>query len=768
MGVRSLQVRHAVAAAIAMALPLPAAWAQDTALDPVMVTAQRRIENVQDVPISVSTLDNEKLNILGSGGDDIRFLSGRVPSLLIESSFGRAFPRFYIRGLGNTDFDLNASQPVSLVYDDVVQENPILKGFPVFDLEMVEVFRGPQGTLFGRNTPAGVVKFNSVRPSRELGGYFQASYAEDNSVNIEGAVGGALGKNWAMRLSGMYQHRDDWVDNEMPDGSGTIEKDAFEGYEEVAGRVQFLYEPNEDFSALINFHARSLDGTARMFRANVFENGSQGLVSGFDEDVVSLDGKNDQDLDGSGGSLRIRKNFGRVTLHTITGYETVDVYSRGDIDGGFNCALPSAGCSGVNGPGFIPFSAESADGLSDHSQLSQEIRLESNEWGAFDWQAGVYHFDEEVTIDSFNYDSLAGGVQNGYAWQKQDNESWAIFGSVEYEFSDAFTLGAGLRYTDDEKDFTAQRLDSPPFQEFVGGALPIGPIGVSPQDEDITWDVSGTWSINDDTNVFARVARGYRAPSIQGRTLFSNSNDPDELITVGDSETIMSYEAGVKTSLFDGRGRLSLTVYKYIMDDQQLTAVGGGENFNRMINADQTDGQGVELDFETLITDNLRVSIGASYNDTELDDSDLAVQACGGGCTVRDPVVVPPGGPPLFPPAIVNIDGNRLPQSPEWVFSMMTHFSKPVGNGEFFIFSDIAYRSEVNFFLYDSVEFEGESLIETGMRIGYAWNDGKQDIAVFGRNLTDEIEAVGGIDFNNLTGFVNEPRRFGVSFSTRF
>jgi iron complex outermembrane recepter protein len=237
---------------------------------------------------------------------------------------------------------------------------------------------------------------------------------------------------------------------------------------------------------------------------------------------------------------------------------------------------------------------------------------------------------------------------------------------------------------------------------------------------------------------------------------------------VGESETIMSYEAGVKASLFDGRGRLGLTVYMYTMDDQQLTAVGGGENFNRMINADQTDGRGVELDFETFITDNLRISIGASYNDTELDDSNLSVQTCGGGCTVRDPVVVPPGPPPLFPPAIVNIDGNRLPQSPEWVFSMMTHFSKPVGNGEFFVFSDVAYRSEVNFFLYDSVEFEGESLIETGIRIGYAWNDGKQDIAVFGRNLTDEIEAVGGIDFNNLTGFVNEPRRFGVAFSTRF
>ena len=196
--------RTRLAVALAGALPL-AAFAQDATirsegtstsaatLDAVQVTAQRRVENIQDVPVSITTLDAEKLGVLGSGGTDIRFLSGRVPSLNIESSYGRAFPRFYIRGLGNTDFDLNASQPVSLVYDDVVQENPLLKGFPLFDIERVEVLRGPQGTLFGRNTPAGVVKFDSVRPSQDLDGYAQLAYGSDAMVNFEGAVGGALG-----------------------------------------------------------------------------------------------------------------------------------------------------------------------------------------------------------------------------------------------------------------------------------------------------------------------------------------------------------------------------------------------------------------------------------------------------------------------------------------------------------------------------------------------------------------------------------------------
>jgi iron complex outermembrane receptor protein len=609
---------------------------------------------------------------------------------------------------------------------------------------MVEMFRGPQGTLFGRNTPAGVLKFNSVRPSRERGGYVQASYATHSSINLEGAVGGALNDNWAMRVSGFFQHRDDWVDNVF-----TGDGDALEGFDELAGRVQFLYEPGDALSALVNVHARSLDGTARMFRANIFTPGTNDLVPGFNEHSVFLDGANEQELDSVGGSLRISYDYGRVTLHSITGYETVDVLSRGDIDGGFGAVFAPP-----FGPGFIPFPAESADGLPDHSQFTQEFRWESRDWGKFDWQAGVYYFDEDITIDSFNYDTFANGVKNGDVRQQQDNTAWAVFGSGEYELGESFTLRAGLRYTNDEKDFSAERFLSPV------GAGPLGPIDVSTDEDNLSWDVSGTWAISDGTNLYARVAQGFRAPSIQGRLLFGNA------VSVADTEEILSFEAGIKTSLFDDRGRLSFSVYKYTMDDQQLTAVGGGANFNTLLNADQTDGQGAELDFEVYLTDNFLVTIGASYNDTEIDDPDLGIQVCGGGCTFLDPVTAP--AIPPFVPATVSIDGNRLPQSPEVIANLTARWGMPISNGEFFIYTDWAYRSEVNFFLYEAAEFEGKALLEGGLRVGYNWNDGKQELAVYGRNITDEIEAVGGIDFNNLTGFINEPRRVGVEFMTRF
>ena len=744
---RALRARL-LAVSIAMALSAPAlaqddekenADGEDATLEVVTVTAQRRVENVQEVPVSITTVDTEKLDIIGSGGEDIRFLAGRLPSLNIESSFGRAFPRFYIRGLGNTDFDLNASQPVSLIYDDIVQENPILKGFPVFDLEQVEMLRGPQGTLFGRNTPAGVLKFESRRPSQTPEGYFQASYGEFGTTNLEGAIGGGFSDSWSARFSALYQHRDDWVDNTF-----TGEDDALEGYNERAARLQFLYAPGEDFDALFNVHVRSLDGTARLFRANIIEPGTNNIIDGFERDEIAIDGRNFQELDTWGANARLRWGFDSVSFFSITGYETAETLSRGDIDGGFGASFAPP-----FGPGFIPFTAESADGLPDHSQFTQEFRVESNEWGDFDWQAGLYWFDEDITIDSFNYDTLAPGrPQNGFAQQKQENQAWAAFASGEYDVTDAFKLRGGLRYTHDEKDFEAQRFQSP----IGGGSTPV--LTANPSDSDVSWDLSGVYSVNDEVNLYGRVARGFRAPSVQGRLLFGDS------ISVAESETILSYEAGIKADLWDRRARIGFSVFTYTVDDQQLTAVGGAANFNTLINADQTDGHGFELDFEAYVTDNLLVTLGGSYNKTEIDDAGLAIQPCGGGCTVLDPDGTVPG--------TVSIDGNSLPQAPEWVWNITARWGIPVGPGEFYVYTDWAYRSEVNFFLYESAEFQGDPLLEGGLRLGFNWNNGQYDLALFGRNITDAEELVGGIDFNNLTGFVNEPRIWGLEFAVKW
>ena len=198
--------KASLALAVSSILASHSAFAQDETssdkgLETITVTAQKRTQTLQEVPISIATLNGERFESLFSGGDDILTLATRVPGLYAESSNGRVAPRFYMRGLGNTDFDLAASQPVSVVMDNVVMENVVLKSFPLFDVEQVEVIRGPQGTLFGRNTAAGIVKFDSVKPSDEFDAYVKFGVASFGTQNIEAAVGGGLTDELSARVS---------------------------------------------------------------------------------------------------------------------------------------------------------------------------------------------------------------------------------------------------------------------------------------------------------------------------------------------------------------------------------------------------------------------------------------------------------------------------------------------------------------------------------------------------------------------------------------
>jgi iron complex outermembrane receptor protein len=779
---RSVRSIMASTAAIAVATTslfiAPAAYAQDetaqnsAALGEIVVTAQRREENLQDVPLSVTAVSGDQLGAITAGGVDIRGISGRVPSLLVESSFGRTFPRFYIRGLGNTDFDFNASQPVSLIYDDVVLENPILKGFPIFDMERVEVLRGPQGTLFGRNTTAGIVKFDSVKPSDVAGGYGKVSYGRFNAMNVEGGFGGPLGEKVSVRVSGMYQRQDDYVDNVVP---SKTTKDAFEGYKEYAARIQFLIKPSDDFDVLLTGQFRSLDGTARLFRANVFTRGQKGLNANFNRYRVSTDGKNEQRVDTQNIAARMTYDAGPVSFVSVTSYWTGNATSVGDVDGGFGANfLPR----NLYGPGEIPFTAETRDSVPNLKQFTQEFRIASNNDGALSYQAGVFYFNENLDIVSKNYSTMGDpnnavdGV-NIIVSQAQKSKAYGLFGSMTYQLTDQLSVTGGLRYNDDKRDFVAVRSKDSQFPGFLQN--PLGTVRRNVSDNNLTWDLSGTYAATDDVNLYARVARGYRAPSIQGRILFppATSTPLESGVTVGQSETITSYESGIKSTLLDGRARFNINGFYYELKDAQLTAVGGGVNANRLINADMVRGYGFEADIEFKPVPQLLLTAGLSYNNTSIQDTGLTTAACGATrvdtfpnvslCTPLDPIVVAAAP---FSAAIVNIDGNSLPQSPKWIANWTARYGVPVGDGEVYAFTDWAYRSKINFFLYESVEFQDKRMLEGGLRVGYKTD--AYDVSAFVRNITKDTSAVGGIDFNNLTGFVNEPRVWGVEAAFKF
>jgi len=230
------------------------------------------------------------------------------------------------------------------------------------------------------------------------------------------------------------------------------------------------------------------------------------------------------------------------------------------------------------------------------------------------------------------------------------------------------------------------------------------------------------------------------------------------VLTAAKPETSTSYEFGTKADLFDKRARISADVFHYDVKDQQLSAVGGDGNGTELLNAKKVTGQGFELNVDAYLLPTLLVSVNGSYNFTKIKDPDLTVATCA-SCTVTNPQ--PTAG-------VAAINGNPLPQAPKYVLNLNARYGIPVGNGEYFVYTDWSYRSKVNFFLYESKEFTGKEMTIGGLRAGYDWDGGKYEVAGFVRNITNQIRVTGGIDFNNLTGFINDPRTYGVQFKATF
>jgi iron complex outermembrane receptor protein len=678
------------------------------------------------------TMSGERLNSLFTGGEDVLALANRVPGLYAESSNGRAAPRFYLRGLGNIDFDLAASQPVSIVMDEVVMENVVLKSFPLFDLQNVEIIRGPQGTLFGRNTTAGIIKINTRRPEHESSGYISGSLGTYTTGNLEAAYGGSLSDNTAGRISFLYRTRDNWISNGF-----TGEKDVMGEFEEIAGRVQLLWSPNDDFEALVSLQARSMEGTSSMFRANVFTTGSNELNQNFDRDTVYFDGgdNNPQSYDAFGATLTLDWDLANTTLTSITSFQDADGSSRGDIDGGvvdhsMTASVPPGITSdpaapallfgfpapALTFPGTIYVPSVTEDGA-ETDQFTQEFRLASDTTGPFSWQVGAFYFDSElqVTTDSF----ASGGFLDPTAPPQHtmvthENTAWAVFGQGSYDVSDRLTLTAGVRYTDDEKDYRVDQFGQLWIDSGIVGdpccIAPVLPINV--QDDETSWEVSANFAATDSSAWYGRISSGFRAQTIQGRDVAFL-----ERPTVAVPETITSYEVGYKADLANNRLRLNAAVFYYTIDDMQLSIIGGTGNSQQVINAKEGEATGLEVDLEWLATDNLMFTLGFAFNDTEIK---------------------------------VLIHGMPFPRVPESSWNFSARWGAPVGsNGEIFVFTDWAFQGESVMPLYESIEFDLDSQFEGGLKIGYRDLEDNWELALFGRNITDEENVRGFIDFSN-------------------
>ncbi|MDH5618742.1 MAG: TonB-dependent receptor [Gammaproteobacteria bacterium] len=733
-----LALGGAIALSFSGLFAMPAAAQMEGVLEEIIVTAQKREQSLEDVPASVSAISGDSVNDYLGSAENIRALAGRVPSLQIESSNGRTQPRFYIRGLGNIDFDNNANQPVAMVFDDVALENNVLRSLPLYDIQRVEVLKGPQGSLFGRNTNAGLVKIDSVKPSFEYGGYAAVSYGDRNTVGLELAVGGALSETVAVRVAGKHQSRDNWIDNLAAGTPG----DDFGQFDETALRALVLWQPSDKFSGLFKIHGFNQDGThPQIFYANAIQVGTSGLRDGFDIEKANHDGFSTMDLQHKGASANLTWDFGDSTVTSITAYDSVENFQAADVDGGLLSFDPAdIGTLGRQ----VFFNVTTGDGLDDHRQITQEFRVATTKDGFFT-QVGVFYFDEDIDVLSRDYELDYSDIV------RQKTKSFAVFGQVDYSLTDEINLIIGGRWTNDDKNLEVlPGMNSP---------SPADTIDIS--DDYFNWDVAINFQLHEDWSWYGRVANASRGPVTLGRFGFTSS---------ADTETSTAFEIGFKSTLLDGRARWSAAAYSFQNDDHQLTATGGAGNVNQLLNAHHVNGLGIETDLEILLSDNFRLIANASYNDTEIDDPELRDDLCGSNptCTGLDPVVGSRVGP-FGPVTEVSIDGNPLPRTPNWIANLILQYDMPMASGAtMYVNTDWNYRGESNIFLHRSVEFVAEKRTLGGVRIGYRGASGNWDLALVGRNITNEIVVDGALNFLNLTAFVNEPRYWGGEFRYDF
>jgi Outer membrane receptor proteins, mostly Fe transport len=748
--------RLLIGAAIGAVFAADPALAQaSTGLEEVVVTAERRPENQQTVPVSVGVLSGQALqNFTAAGDDTLLALSGKVPSLYVESTTGRIFPRFYIRGLGNVDFYLGASQPVSIIQDDIVLEHVVLKSNPVFDVNQVEVLRGPQGSLFGRNTTAGIIKFDTIRPSQDFNARATASYGAYGSLDVEGGVGGPIvADKLAFRISALYQHRDDYIDNTYTgasaDGTVTGKPDALGGFNERDVRLQLLLTPTSDLSFLTSVHGRWFDGTSTVFRRNALALGSHD-VSQQHWDKVRYDEAmdNPQGYNTYGASENVAWSLGAVTLTSITGYEATEGQSRGDTDGGAAADFGNAGFG------------ESMGRVRALSQWSEELRLASASDGKFKWQFGGLYFDSRDTTDFYQRAFfLSGAANNPNNWVRLHNvnTSWSLFGQASYEVLPDLTITGGARVTEDSKETRLLKTAN----TVANAVTYTGRTSVKLEDTQPSWDISALYALSPDVSLYARVAKGFRGPTIQGRSAVFNSD-----FTTANSETILSWEGGVKSQLSNTM-RLNLSAFTYTVSDIQLN--GNDSNGNGVLfNADKAEAYGMEAEFEWLPVENLSLSAGLSLLHSEIKDSRVYAQACSFNglltCTVLDPYFTKGAGAGTT--YFAHINGNPLPNAPEYNLSLNARYDIPLSaGGKLFIATDWNLQGYTNYVLYRTKEFNSNGNFEGGLKIGYTTDT--YEIAAFARNITNEKNLKGVIE-NYRAAVLNEPPVAGVSLTAKF
>ena len=588
------------ASALAATLAAPAAQSQTAptsanAIEEVVVTALRRAESVQQVPVSITAFGAEAIRDMRV--DDPTDLAQHVPNLSAASTLGNGAPIFALRGVSMNDYSPNQSSPVAMYTDEVYRGTPALMGPAMYDLERVEVLRGPQGTLYGKNTTGGAVNFITVQPGHDTEGYLSVGFGNYQRWEAQGAAQTGLSDTVAARIAFTYAQADGFTENLLPG------KDDMDGLDQYGVRLSLLWEPTDNLSMILRAATSESSGTAHGIEADP---GPAGIGGGLYGLFNSIDPVANPRTDDFRTGLGAHQNEANRVHDEVLATDSVSLTMNYEISD--NLALTSI-TSWDDGPFKLP---EDSDGTSldvlfipydfDANQVAQDLRLTSNLGGPFDYIVGGYlsrevveggtsisvFSDIDLNFDgSLNYqdciDSVATigtpdqmfpagcTVSNDY---EQTRDSAALYFDGGYHLTDAVTLRFGARYTHDTGDqgFRALLLGSDGVQlaNLIPGSADVaGPsTRRSYSDDKVTGRIGLDYQTDAGNLLYVSLSQGYRSSAFNGQAFFDSSE-----LTVVKPEPLLAAEGGFKLDLLDQQLRLNGAVFWYGYEDQQFLNV---------------------------------------------------------------------------------------------------------------------------------------------------------------------------------------------------
>ena len=756
--------------AVLLALPLMA-QAQAPVLEEVIVTAQKRAESLQDVPVSVSAISGDLVREgLISGMSDV---AQQTPNFSM-SQFNIGEPQYFIRGVGNSLDSAGSDPAVATFIDEVYIGRPAGGSTDLYDLERIEVLRGPQGTLFGKNVVGGAISLFTRRPSQDFEANVSATAGDYELWAVQGLVNGPLTDTVSAKLVGQVKSQDGYVKNVI-DGNDYQDQDN----KSVRGQVQ--YDPADNLSILLgaDYSKDNVNGNCRNVN-NLDLSDPLGLAGFYPPVIDATTGGNIrkcassanafQKREVSGGLLRVDWGVADTTLTSITSYRDLDYHHQEDL-----AAMPL---------GLTPFNL--VDAVKETSdQFSQELRLASDGHDKLNWLVGAFYMEEHVDrhggfVGAFGPPLVPGSavlLDGDIAFtQKADTTTYAAFAQLDYAFNEQWSVSVGSRYTYDEKDIDQGLVnyENPAFDTAVlAGALGVPPAVVqaifAPQeavilgipangpgnlrefsttgdtsllafpyqvkaDDDwnkVTSSASVKWNYSEDGMLYLSFAQGYKSGAF-----VSSVNFADPATIPLEPEEADSWELGLKSQFFDNRLRVNTSVFSMDYKNLQVFRLVG----SLLVGANaKATSEGAEIDITGLVTENWTLQANYAYLDATYD---------------------------TFEDGTINYSGNDLPRAPGDSFFLRSSYRTPLpGGSEIDWVASYAYSGS---FYFDPANTPAEKEGSQGIIDASAtWTSPQEqwNVTVWGKNLDDEEYRIHSI-LSNIAGTVDlwgPPRTYGAT-----